>query len=112
MPGGRAAATGAQTRRTMMAQEQGSGDFSWQVQVGPGLQGNVGGAVYGTSANFLFSPGGSGQAEAAYSTDQGATWTPFPLNQSVPVSGGDPIQWQVDVQPGGDAKFLIGGIGG
>ena len=95
-----------------MTQEQGIGDFNWAVQVGPGLEGSVGGYVNGTSATFLVLPSGiTGQIYAVYSTDSGGTWNPIPPGQPFSVSGGGSIQWRVEVPQDGDAKFLIGDIG-
>lgn len=84
--------------------------FNWQVQVGP-MSTPAQGVVNGTSATFYASPSGTtGQLDAAYSTDAGATWTPIPPDEEVSASGDNDVQWRFD--PGGDqVKFLIGNIG-
>ena len=83
--------------------------LSWQVQVGP-MSTPAEGVVNGTSATFFAAPSGiTGQAEAAYSTDAGNTWTPIPPGQEVTASGDNFVQWRFN--PDGDEiKFLIGNV--
>jgi hypothetical protein len=90
-------------------QAQSDAGYTWQVQIGPDVQGPCGGNVFSTTAAFYVAPQGDpGQTYATCSTTAGSEWIPIPNDTPFQVAGDNYVQWQLFPPPGMAIKFLVG----